>query len=80
MMVLEVKELFHYPRLRDLREDAELTQEQVGKLLETTQQQYYKYEKGIQEIPAHHLVTLADFYKTSVDYILGRSNTKRWNR
>lgn len=64
--------MYHYPRLRDLREDRELTQADVGKLLGTTQQQYYKYEKGIQEIPAHHLMTLADFYHVSVDYILGR--------
>lgn len=64
--------MYYYPRLRDLREDRELTQADVGKLLGTTQQQYYKYEKGIQEIPAHHLMTLADFYHVSVDYILGR--------
>lgn len=63
--------MYHYPRLRDLREDHDLSQEAVGKLLNTTQQQYYKYEKGIQEIPAHHLITLARFYKTSVDYLLG---------
>lgn len=66
----------YYSRLKDLREDADATQEQIGLLLGTTQQQYYKYEKGIQEIPAHHLVTLADYYKTSVDYILGRTNTR----
>lgn len=64
--------MYYYPRLRDLREDRELTQADVGKLLGTTQQQYYKYEKGLQEIPAHHLLTLADFYHVSVDYILGR--------
>ncbi|WP_186565158.1 helix-turn-helix domain-containing protein [Lawsonibacter celer] len=64
--------MYCYPRLRDLREDRDLTQETIGKLLGTTQQQYYKYEKGIQEIPAHHLITLADFYQVSVDYLLGR--------
>ena len=64
--------MYCYPRLRDLREDLDLTQETIGKLLGTTQQQYYKYEKGIQEIPAHHLITLADFYQVSVDYLLGR--------
>lgn len=68
--------MFIYPRLRDLREDADMTQAQAGALLKTTQQQYYKYEKGVQEIPAHHLVTLADYYKTSVDYILGRVNRR----
>jgi len=68
--------MYHYPRLRDLREDCDLSQEQVGKLLNTTQQQYYKYEKGLQEIPAHHLITLARYYKTSVDYLLGLTSQK----
>ena len=62
----------HYFRLKDLREDSDMTQEDIAKLLNTTQQQYSKYEKGIQEIPVHHLITLADFYKVSVDYLLGR--------
>ena len=66
--------MYCYPRLRDLREDHDLTQDTIGKLLGTTQQQYSKYEKGIQEIPAHHLIALADFYKVSVDYLLGRSD------
>ncbi len=64
--------MYYYPRLRDLREDNELTQEAVGRLLGTTQQQYYKYEKGIQEIPAHHLLVLADYYHVTVDHLLGR--------
>ncbi len=65
--------MFYYPRLKDVREDHDLTQEAVGKLLGTTQQQYYKYEKGIQEIPVHHLITLADHYHVTTDYLLGRS-------
>ena len=64
--------MYCYPRLKDLREDSDLTQAFIGKLLETTQQQYYKYEKGIQEIPVHHLITLADFYRVTTDYLLGR--------
>lgn len=68
--------MFYYKRLRDLREDHDLTQADIGKLLHTTQQQYSKYEKGIQEIPAHHLIVLADFYRTSVDYILGRTERR----
>lgn len=70
----------YYPRLKDLREDCDLTQEAVGKILGTTQQQYCKYEQGIQEIPARHLITLADYYHTSVDYILGRTNRKQPGR
>ena len=68
--------MYHYPRLRDLREDHDLSQEAVSKLLNTTQQQYYKYEKGIQEIPVHHLITLSKFYKVSVDYLLDLSSKK----
>ena len=63
-----------YPRLKDLREDNDLTQAAVGKLLGTTQQQYGKYEKGIQEIPVHHLITLAKFYHVTTDYLLGRTD------
>lgn len=62
-----------YKRLRDLREDADLTQKQVGALLNTTQQQYAKYELGVQEIPTRHLVTLANYYNVSIDYIVGRA-------
>lgn len=62
--------MFTYPRLKDLREDRDLTQAQIGELLNTTQQQYYKYEKGIQEIPVHHLITLAKFYNVPIDYIV----------
>ena len=63
-----------YPRLRDLREDADKTQGEIAALLGTTQQQYSKYEKGIQEIPVHHLITLAEFYHVSVDYLLERTD------
>lgn len=62
--------MYHYPRLKDLREDKDLTQADIGELLNTTQQQYYKYEKGIQEIPVHHLITLAKFYNVTLDYIV----------
>ena len=63
-----------YTRLRDLREDADLTQKQAGALLNTTQQQYAKYELGVQEIPTRHLITLANYYKVSIDYIVGRAD------
>lgn len=68
--------MYHYQRLRDMREDRDLTQRQIGELLHTTQQQYAKYEQGIQEIPVHHLLTLADFYGVSTDYLLGRISTR----
>lgn len=64
-------------RLKDLREDRDLTQVEVAKILNTTQQQYSKYEIGIRLIPIDKLNILADFYKTSTDYILGRTNNKK---
>lgn len=68
--------MYHYQRLRDLREDADKTQRDIGVLLHTTQQQYAKYEGGIQEIPVHHLITLAEYYKVSLDYLVGRTNNR----
>ena len=61
----------HYPRLKDLREDNDLTQKDVAKLLLITQQQYSLYEKGYRDIPTSALITLAKLYNVSVDYILG---------
>lgn len=67
--------MYRYRRLKDLREDSDKTQREIGALLGTTQQQYAKYEAGIQEMPAHHLRTLADFYGVSMDYLVGRVDT-----
>ena len=64
-------------RLRDLREDADLTQQQVAELLQTTTQYYQKYEKGIRPIPVERLIVLADYYGTSIDYLVGRTNEKK---
>lgn len=64
----------HYPRLKDLREDRDLTQSNIAELLFITQQQYSLYERGYRDIPSSALITLADFYHTSVDYILGRTD------
>ena len=66
--------MYYYERLRDLREDADLTQKEAGAILNTTQQQYAKYELGVQEIPTHHLMTLADHYGVCIDYIVGRAD------
>lgn len=66
----------YFPRLRSLREDRDLRQEDIAKLLHTTQQQYYRYEKGIQDIPIRHIITLSEFYNISIDYILGVSDEK----
>lgn len=68
--------MYRYQRLKDLREDRDLLQREVARQLGTSERQYSRWETGFSEIPAHHLITLADFYNTSVDYILGRTNSK----
>jgi len=66
-------------RIRDLREDNDLLQKDVAKILNTTQQVYSRYENGTTEMPIRHIVTLARFYKVSADYILGLSDKKENN-
>ncbi|MCL2055505.1 MAG: helix-turn-helix domain-containing protein [Oscillospiraceae bacterium] len=68
--------MFYYKRLRDLREDNDLTQSDVAKILETTQQVYSEYELGVREIPLFKIIRLAKHYKVSLDYITGLSDTK----
>ncbi len=63
-------------RIRELREDNDLRQIDIANLLGTTQQVYSRYEKGINEIPLRHLITLARFYKVSMDYIVGETDQK----
>ena len=67
--------MHYYKRLKDLRVDKDLTQEQVAQLLGTAREQYNKYERGVQEIPFHHVITLAKFYNISIDYIAEISST-----
>lgn len=67
--------MYMYPRLKDLREDKELNQTEVGRILGTSQKQYSRWETGETEIPFHHLITLAKFYNISLDYIAGLTNT-----
>ena len=64
----------YYPRLKDLREDRDLMQKEVAAVLGIDQRVYSNYETGKREIPTRFVVKLADFYKTSTDYILGRTN------
>ena len=60
-----------YRRIRDLREDRDLTQTQVSQMLGMSQTGYSKYETGENDLPTQVLIRLADFYHTSVDYLLG---------
>lgn len=64
-----------YRRLRDLRIDHDLSQKQIAEILGMSQTGYSKYETGENDIPTVILIKLADFYNTSTDYLLGRTNT-----
>lgn len=69
--------LAYYKRLRDLREDNNYTQKQIAQVLFTTQPQYYRYEKGMRDLPSEHLIILAKLYNVSTDYILGLADIER---
>lgn len=64
-------------RIRELREDRDLTQAQIAKVLHTTQQQYSKIETGKADISGEKLILLAKFYRVSSDYILGLTNESK---
>lgn len=63
-----------YRRIRELREDRDLTQKQVAQLLGMSQTGYSKYETGENDIPTAVLLKLADFYQTTTDYLFGRTD------
>ena len=65
-----------YKRIRELREDNDMTQQQVADYLSMKQPQYNRYERGFRDIPTDMLIALADLYETSTDYILGRVENK----
>ena len=68
-----------YQRLRDLREDKDMNQTQVAKMLGRSQTGYSKYETGENDVPTEILIKLARFYDTSIDYLLGETdNPKRY--
>ena len=74
LILLLVMCMERYPRIRNLREDADLTQTQVGQAINVPQRTYAYYESGERMIPPHVLCALADVYQTSVDYLLGRTD------
>ena len=69
-----------YKRIRDMREDRDLTQKQMGEVLSCSQRVYSNYERGELDIPTEILIKLADFHKVSVDYILNRTDKKETNK
>lgn len=66
--------MYRYQRIKDLRTDADLRQKDIAEILGIDQRIYSNYETGKREIPTHLLIALADYYRTTTDYILGRTN------
>ena len=66
-----------YPRIRALREDKDLNQTAIAKMLGMSQTDYSKYETGENDIPTAILMRLADYHNTSIDYLLGRTDEKK---
>lgn len=69
-----------YERLKAIREDRDESQAEIAKVIGTTQQQIYKYEKGLQEMTISRLKTLCEYYQVSADYILGLPQGLSWPR
>ena len=67
--------MYFYQRLRDIRDDKGLSQQEVGKILGTTQQQYARWELGQQEMPMHNFIILAKHYNISLNYLAGLTDT-----
>jgi len=61
-------------RIRDCREDRDLTQRQMAAFLHCDQSLYSKYERGERDVPLHVMIRLADYYHTSIDYLIGRTD------
>ena len=70
----------YFRRLRDMREDADLKQKDIADYLGIQQTVYSRYERGFQTIPLEHLIRLADYYRVSLDYLVGRTNKKQPER
>lgn len=69
--------MYYYQRIRDLREDADKTQKEIADILGISQQHYCLYEQGTRELPMHHFIKLAKYYRVSLDYIAGLISTPK---
>lgn len=67
-----------YQKIRDLREDADLSQTEMAKILNCAQQTYSNYELGQRDIPTDILIAIAEYHKTNVDYLLGLTRNKTY--
>jgi len=65
-----------FPRMKDMRDDSDLTQKEIAAILGISQTVYSRYERGFQTIPLEHLMKLADYYHVSLDYLTGRVQQK----
>lgn len=70
----------YWKRIEDLRIDHDLTQQQVAEILHCKREVYRRYEKGIRELPLSYAIILAQYYKVSLDYLVGLSDKKNWER
>nr|WP_178414584.1 helix-turn-helix transcriptional regulator [uncultured Blautia sp.] len=66
-----------FQRIQDLRNDSDLSQKQISEILHISQRSYSHYETGSRGIPIEMLIRLADYYNTSIDYLVGRTNNKK---
>lgn len=69
-----------FQRIRDMREDSDLSQRKIAEYLGIAQTVYSRYERGFQTIPLEHLIKLADYYNVSLDYLTGRTQKKETNK
>lgn len=67
----------YFKRLKDLREDKDLLQKDIAKILSIKQQQYSLYETGTRDLPLELAMILSDFYNTSIDYLVGKTDCKK---
>ena len=67
-------------RIKDMREDRDLTQKQISEMLMCDQSLYSKYERGERPIPLEIIIKLADFYEVSIDYLVGRADTDTYHQ
>ena len=74
MKIVATEDMDYIRIIRRLREESSLTQTEVADVLETSQTMYARYERGANEMPIHHLLTLSEFYNVSSDYLLGLSD------
>ena len=70
----------YYRRIRELREDNDLTQQKLAEILQMKQPQYFRYEQGFRDIPTDILIKLSKLYNVSIDYLLGMTDNPEISR